>query len=593
MMDVAVHITHEAVKKIGGIGAVIEGMCTASEYRDSFQTTLVYGPMFSVPGGAEGHETIFSTALPDCTGELSEGLRDIARRYSVDIVYGRRNLVPSPDERDSVAVDTLLVGTQRMNEVEVVKFKYRLWQEFGIQSDLYEGNLDYEQYLRIAVPYLEILETLYGSETSFFHFAHEYMGVPCALSAVLARDRTRHTTAFVAHEVSTARFIVESHPGHDLSFYNILAKRPQNQSLEDVFGSQKFNPRNELIKLAVSLDLVFPVSDLVRDEYLFLVPEAPLDKITTVHNGVPVTEITYSRKEEGRSRIIQYVDNLLNFEPGVFLTHVSRLVISKGIWRDIALLYALDELFDTLDLRGVYILLSTFVAGGRPPDAVLRMEDEYGWPVLHKDGWPDLVGMETEVYRHLELFNSRSRAIKGIFINQFGFNGEACGRRVPKDSDFLDLRMASDAELGFSVYEPFGIAQLETIPFGGAAILSSTCGCASFLERTFEDTVTRPFYIVDFTQAAQDMSVDELKSITVRERDKIERQLLAEHSRPILDVIPVTPARREAYLKSARQHAPRLSWERAMRDYLRTTRALARGRSTECTVCGQPDPGAE
>jgi hypothetical protein len=572
-MVVAVHITHEAAKKVGGIGAVIDGICTSSQYRDSFQTTLLYGPLFGTPGEAreqleQGAETVFGSALPDSTREPSKGLQGIAQKYSVDIIYGKRKLESDPKKGDSSTVDVLLLGSQRMNEVEVVEYKYRLWKEFGIQSDLYVNNWDYEQYLRIAVPYLEILESLYGTQARFFHFAHEYMGMPCALSAALARDGRRHMTAFIAHEVSTARFIVESHPGHDLTFYNILRKRDRNLSLEEVFGSQKSNPRNELLKLAVDLDHIYPVSDLVKNEYLFLVPQAPAGKITTVYNGVPVREMTHSRKDEGRQRIIQYVDSLLNFDPDIILTHVSRLVTSKGIWRDITLLYALYELFDSLALKGTYLLLSTFIATGRPPEAVFHMEDEYGWPVLHKDGWPDLVGMEAEVYKYLELFNSRSRAIKGVFINQFGFNQKTCGRRVPKDSDFLDLRVASDAELGFSVYEPFGIAQLETIPFGGAAILSSTCGCASFLESVFEDTDIKPFYIVNFTEAARDLSIDELKKITVYERDRIERQLLLEHARSILDVIPVGKARREAYLESAARVVHRLSWERAVEGYL-------------------------
>jgi len=572
-MDVAVHITHEAVRKIGGIGAVIDGICAANEYRNSFEKTLLYGPLFSLSDhiwgilGDDG-EIVFSTAQSNCEGEFGDSLQDIARKYSIDVVYGRRKLGSELTETDRPTIEVLLVGTQRMHEVEVVEFKYKLWQDFGIQSDLYANNWDYEQYLRIAVPYLEILEKLYGPSARFHHFAHEYMGMPSALAAVLARDNARHTTSFIAHEVSTARFIVETHSGHDLSFYNILKKRPRDLSLEEIFGSQKSNPRNELVKLAVNLDRILPVSDLVNEEYMFLVPKAPPERITTVYNGVPVKLITYSRKEEGRKRIVQYVDNLYNFEPDVVLTHVSRLVTSKGIWRDITLLYSLDDLFDSLDLRGAYFLLSTFVAAGRPREDIIRMEDEYGWPVLHKDGWPDLVGMEAEIYRYLELFNSRSKALKGVLINQFGFSRETCGRRVPEKTDFLDLRVASDAELGFSVYEPFGIAQLETIPFGGTAVLSSTCGCASLLETAFKDVEIRPFHIVDFTGPGRDMSIEELMKITIEQRDRIERKLLAEHAGAILNVIPVGAAKRQAYLESAKKHAHKLSWERAAKGYV-------------------------
>ena len=89
---------------------------------------------------------------------------------------------------------------------------------------------------------------------------------------------------------------------------------------------------------------------------------------------------------------------------------------------------------------------------------------DYGWPVMHKVGWPDLEGGEVDIYNYLQVFNSRSRAIKAVFINQFGFDRIRCGQRVPADAEFADLRIGSDAELGFSIYEPFGIAQIETIP---------------------------------------------------------------------------------------------------------------------------------
>ncbi|HQJ41410.1 MAG TPA: hypothetical protein PK449_07615, partial [Exilispira sp.] len=45
-MKYAIHITHEAVQKIGGIGAVISGACTADNYKSFYDRTLLYGPAF-------------------------------------------------------------------------------------------------------------------------------------------------------------------------------------------------------------------------------------------------------------------------------------------------------------------------------------------------------------------------------------------------------------------------------------------------------------------------------------------------------------------------------------------------------------------
>ena len=44
---IAVHVTHEAVEKMGGIGAVIAGLVTSPAYQKSFTRTILVGPLFS------------------------------------------------------------------------------------------------------------------------------------------------------------------------------------------------------------------------------------------------------------------------------------------------------------------------------------------------------------------------------------------------------------------------------------------------------------------------------------------------------------------------------------------------------------------
>ena len=571
-MRVAVHITHEAARKIGGIGAVINGMCNSKAHHDFFQTTLLYGPLFTLTGDSSSHlgkegKVLFSTRDGLDRATYTGLFRDIIEKYEVDIIYGKRDVAEQFNQDRKTTVDVILLGIHNMNQVEVINFKYRLWQDFGIRSDLYSDNWDYEQYVRIAIPLLEILERLYGSEVAYHHFAHEYMGIPSALSVV--RAGKNHKTTFVAHEVSTVRFLVESHPGHDISFYNTLYNSRSDKSLEEVFGSQKSNPRNALIELAPNLDSILCVSDLVRDEYLFLNPRTPPEKIRVASNGLTTKEITLERKTRSRQRIVEYTNSLFNFTPDVILTHVSRLVTSKGIWRDISLLYNLDQLFDSNHLKGVYILLSTFVSTGRAPEDILRIESEYGWPVMHSEGWPDLVGMEVETYRYLQLFNSRSKAIKGVFINQFGFSKEKCGSRVPPNTDLLDLRVASDAEIGLSVYEPFGIAQLETIPFGGTSILSSSCGSAAMLQRIFANAEIKPFYVLDFIGAGKEMTNDQLRKLTQEQRNVIERTLVSQHAKAVFDVLPVSEQHREAYLRNAQRYLDQLTWETTVTAYLK------------------------
>lgn len=567
----AVHITHESAKKIGGIGAVLSGVCNSQVYKDFYDRTVFYGPLFDLPGetfsdlGKRG-ELLFSSHVDYDAADYTRAFGEIIRRYNVDIVYGKRELVSEFDVTKHTLVEVINVGINRMNHAEVEKFKYLLWKSYGIESHLYEDDWDYEQYLRIAIPFLEILKNLYGSGVEYCYFAHEYMGVPSVLSCLLSGER--HTTVFVAHEVTTARSLVENQPGHDISFYNILRKAKRHKSLEDVFGSQKHNARNELIKRAVNFDHIFAVGEHVKDEYLFLVPDAPREKIKIVYNGVSARSVSFEQKQRSRRHIENYIGNLFNFRPDVILTHVTRLVVSKGIWRDISLLYYLDKIFDMHNLKGAYILLSTLITTGRSPDDIFRMEHDYGWPVLHREGWPDLIGAEQDIYDCLQVFNARSKCIKAVFINQFGFERSRCGTRVPEDAEFADLRIASDAELGFSIYEPFGIAQIETIPFGGVSVLSSSCGAARFLEEKFRGARVKPFYILNYISAGARLSYGALRSLTIQQRDAIENQILSRHAKHIFKVLPLTSAKKEQYLLNAHKCAPVMSWETSAQSYV-------------------------
>src|SRR5690606_16419654 len=68
-------------------------------------------------------------------------------------------------------------------------------------------------------------------------------------------------------------------------------------------------------------------------------------------------------------------------------------------------------------------------------------------------------------------------------VNQFGWSRERCGQRMPAEMEFLDIRQGSDLEFGQSIYEPFGIAQVEPINFGAITCVSNVCGCVGFMRR--------------------------------------------------------------------------------------------------------------
>jgi hypothetical protein len=488
---VGIHITHEAVQKIGGIGSVIHGLCSTDGYKRFFRRTLLYGPLFTDGGDVtarlgKGGEVLYSSREGYDRREYGSLFAEIRGRFGVELVYGRRPLADEFDPSKQNRVEVLLVDVTRMVGAEVDRFKYRLWEEYGLKSDRF-GDWDYEQYLRIAVPYISLLDRLYPEDAKFFHFAHEYMGVPSGLAALLDQGASnrRHRTFFYAHEVSPCRGVVERDPGHDIGFYANLARdQEKGATFEQTYGSQESSYRAQLVKRAALFDRVLAVSDLVKEEYLYFAPQADPERVVVTYNGIPIVSVAQEKKLAGRRLIQTAVRNLLGYTPDFIFTHVTRLVTSKALWRDITFLYFLEEILQKEKKTGVYILLSTLIGTGRDPWAVASLAQE-GWPRTHREGWPDLVGAEVEIYRYLEEFNRKSSCLQGIFINQFGFSRRKCGAFVPEEAEFLDLRIGSDAEFGFSIYEPFGIAQLETLPFGGIAALSSACGSSYALKSNF------------------------------------------------------------------------------------------------------------
>jgi hypothetical protein len=165
------------------------------------------------------------------------------------------------------------------------------------------------------------------------------------------------------------------------------------------------------------------------------------------------------------------------------------------------------------------------------------MEAEYNWPVAHREGMPDLSGGEAAFYAGVQEFNTRSRNIKVVFINQFGFDPQACGYRMPSDMEFMDIRKGSDVEFGQSIYEPFGIAQLEPLTFGGICVLTNVCGCAGFV-KTVAGTDTIPNVIfADYTDINGDagMDIDSMLRIDKDFRDRIERSAKRSHWRSVPD----------------------------------------------------------
>src|SRR5215218_1253653 len=488
-MQTVVHVTHEAIQKIGGIGAVLQGLLTSQVYLAEAKRNILVGPFW--PGEERGEqrlgpqgEVLYSSLDHLYRSPLAERFREIEQTYDVNIVYGRRKYTDKETGVTSVP-EVLLIDVSRYDKSKANAFKHALWKSFGIDSSKYENIWDYEQYVRLARPAIAALHALGATSTiePCVILSHEYMGMPTCLAAILEGAQSNFRTIFHAHECAPMRRIVEGHPGHDTMFYNVMrSAMASGHFVEDAFGDQSGYYKHALVKAAKYCDGIFAVGDYTLKEIRFLGPEFVHVDAQVAYNGVPCWRITADDKMNSRRKLRQYCKNLLKFEPDYVFTHVTRLVPSKGLWRDLRVLEHLEQHLRERNETAVLFTLSTEVPARRGDD-IRRMEQMHKWPVAHREGLPDLSNGEAAYYQGVQEFNAQSRNIKVVFINQFGFEQKLCGTRMPADMEFMDIRKGSDAEFGQSIYEPFGIAQVEPISLGGICVYTNVCGCAGFVAK--------------------------------------------------------------------------------------------------------------
>jgi hypothetical protein len=506
--------------------------------------------------------------------DLSAGFLEIESRFRVHLLYGRRTFAGPEGDQEH---DVLLVDARWADLEETNEFKLELWQYHRLESDRYEWLEEFDLVVKAAAPAFAALEFLIGDdgarERERFLIAHEWMAIPLALCAGI-RGAESWRLIFYAHEMPTVRILVEEHPGHDTRFYNVLEKaQAAGMNLERVFGDWDVYFKQALLKRVSGLHNILAVGKWVQKEIRFLGGEFRGTNIDLVYNGLEFQKLTLEERALSTNKLQGYCQNLLGYRPDYIFTHVTRLVISKGIWRDIAVLSHLDELLAQDGKTAVLFLLSTATPAGRTVDDVLRWEAEYGWPVVHQVGNGDLISHEVPLYRGIEAFNIRSRAIKIVFVNQFGWSRERCGIKMPADMAFSDLRLGTHLEFGQSIYEPFGIAQVEPLGFGALSVVSNICGCIGFVERAARQaglSHCTNLLQADYTTLTGGMEVfspwDALE-IDKEMRDRLERANSRNVALAVRATLPTTTKQARALLKRGQRVSQNMSWEVVAQDF--------------------------
>ena len=571
---IVAHVTHEAVDKIGGIGAVIAGLTTADAYVETVSRTVLLGPLLTTDHptsqrlGPAG-KVIYSSLDDVCPKEWSERFRPIERTYDVGIIYGTRE-VDEPCSGRKVEVEVLVVDVFRANRDRLNVFKGELFKRFAVPSHDFQDVWEYEQYVRLAEPGFEALKAIGadGVDEQLLILAHEYMGMPTALRAVLdGNDNIR--TVFYAHEVASVRPVVEDMPGHDTMFYNVLdiAER-RDKFIEEVFPSVAANYKHPLVKAARYCDHIFAVGDYIIRELRFLDPHFSTKDIDLVYNGIPAFSLTIEERIAARCRMKTYAETLLGTRPTWVFSHVARPVLSKGIWRDLRVLHAMEPHLVDRGETAAYFMLGT-LAGQRRSLDIRQMERAYGWPTSHEEGYPDLCCGEEVVGAMIRDFNRHHEAVRAVMVNQWDWNSRACGARMSEEMTFADIRCGIDAEFGLSVYEPFGISQLEALSFGALCVVSDVCGCMGFARRVGADQGDDAIVIEGSFLHVGDEQTDiaSLLNMAVWQRDRIETDEADRLAGLILERLVDDEDALAARIERGYRLAANMSWEHVLQEY--------------------------
>lgn len=567
------HVTHEAVEQIGGIGTVLQGLLTSAVYQAAVGRSILIGPTATHiavnPESrlGEGGQVLYSSIDNIDRAGLAGRLRPIEWAFNAALVYGKREF-RSIDGAMTGTAEVILIDCFNVNHDRLNFFKARLFETFGLDCMRYQSSWDFEEYVRLAEPAYYALQALLRPEDMpCVLFSHEFMGMPAALQAILDGQKN-FRTVFHAHECATARRIVENHPGHDTMFYNVLdMAMARGQYVEDVFGSMDAVMRHALVSRTHLCDGIIAVGDRTRDEIKFLGPKFKDHPVDVVYNGLPSMKVTLESKVKSRNMLAEYAQSLLGYKPDLLMTHVTRPVISKGLWRDMKVCHHIDALLGKDKRKGVLFIL-TSGGGVRRSQDIAHMEERYGWPRHHQPGYPDLSGPEGDINAMIEPFNAEHKNLQVVLVNQFGWSRSLIGNRLPVDMDFADLRRGTDVEFGMAVYEPFGISPLEPLGSGAVCVISNVCGCYWFVQHVTKDKGTANVLVADFTQLAAPESIKELLAMDQTQRDAIERRVAADVATELYSRLPWNDAQRKKLIDSGQKLVARMGWDQICEDSL-------------------------
>ncbi len=147
---------------------------------------------------------------------------------------------------------------------------------------------------------------------------------------------------------------------------------------------------------------------------------------------------------------------------------------------------------------------------------------------------------------------------------------------MPEAMTFDDLRTGTDLEFGQSIYEPFGIAQLEPLSAGALSVVFSICGCIGFvsaarveLDEDLEDD-THNLLVADYVSLPPNeplWSAWDALRIDSSIRNNLEGYNSYSVAQEIARRLPANESETRRLLERGQQVAQQMSWETVARNY--------------------------
>jgi glycogen synthase len=161
---------------------------------------------------------------------------------------------------------------------------------------------------------------------------------------------------------------------------------------------------------------------------------------------------------------------------------------------------------------------------------------------------------------------------------------------MPNDMDFMDIRRGSDVEFGQSIYEPFGIAQLEPLTFGGICVVSSVCGCAGFVADIAGAEGAKNIVIADYTRlnGHKTDNIETLLKIDDSVRKHIEQNVSERVAMRICSRLAKSESETEDMIKTGYSLAKNMSWDEVVKNYLLPTLQKVLACTEPVEVSNQP-----